>query len=95
MKIPSSSQHDRESIIQQRVNEAADKIQLQSNEEKQRLLVDASKQMRDAVSAAKNEMEKKFQQAQSLAIQEALKENNIQSSSKEVWCLILTKQYVG
>ena len=74
------------------MNEAADKIKLQSNEEKQRLLVDASKQMRDAVSSVKAEMESKFQQAQAVAVQEALKENNTQSSSKEVsmrggcWC---------
>lgn len=76
-------EHERENIIQQRVNEAADKIQLQANEEKQRLLVDASKQMRDAVSAAKNELENKFQQVQALAVQEALKDNNMQAASKE------------
>ena len=71
-------------MIQQRVNEAADKIKAQSNEEKQRLLMDASKQMRDAVAGVKAEMESKFQQAQAVAVQEALKENNTQSSSKEV-----------
>jgi F0F1-type ATP synthase membrane subunit b/b' len=70
------------------VSDAVEKIQMQATEEKQRLLVDASKQMRDAVSAAKNELENKYQQAQSLAVQEALKENNSQSTSKEV-CMVV------
>ncbi len=53
---------------------------MQANDEKQRLLIDASKQMRDAVAGVKAE----FQQAQAMAVQEALKECNAQSSSKEV-----------
>ncbi len=75
---------ERDSIAQQRINEAVDKIKRQSTEEKQRLLIEASKQLRDAVATVKVEMEGKIQQAQAMAVQEALKETNMQSTSKEV-----------
>lgn len=61
-----------------------EKYKLQMTEEKQRLLLEASKQLRDAVAGVKDEMESKVRQAQSMAMQEALKEVNMQSSSKEV-----------
>lgn len=77
-------QLDRENIIQQRVGEAVEKYKLQMTEEKQRLLLEASKQLRDAVAGVKEEMEGKVRQAQAMAMQEALKEVNMQSSSKEV-----------
>ena len=79
-----SLQLDRDNIVQQRVSEAVEKYKLQMTEEKQRLLLEASKQLRDAVSSVKEEMEGKVRQAQSLAMQEAMKEVNTQSSSKEV-----------
>ena len=66
------------------MNDAVDKIKLQSTEEKQRMLMEASKQLREAVAGVKAEMEGKIQQTQAIAVQEALKESNIQSSSKEV-----------
>ena len=68
------------------MSEAADKMKMKATEEKQRVLVDASKQLRDTVASVKAELEGKLQQAQALAVQEALKECNTQSSSKEV-CL--------
>ena len=74
---------ERDTIIQQRVNDAVDKIKHQSMEEKQRMLMEASKQLREAVAGVKAEMEGKMQQTQALAVQEALKEANAQSSSKE------------
>ncbi len=66
------------------MNDAVDKIKLQSTEEKQRMLIEASKQLREAVASVKVEMEGKMQQTQAIAVQEALKEANVQSSSKEV-----------
>jgi len=90
LPIPSSPllpfiQVDHDHIIQQRVAEAVEKTRRQASEERQRLLIEANKQVRDAVAAVRAEMEQKFQQAQSTAIQEAL---NNQSNSKEVgkWC---------
>ena len=77
-------QVEKEGIIKQRVNEAVEKIKRQSTEEKQRLLLEASKQLRDAVATVKAEVEGKMQQAQAMAVQEALKEANIQTNSKEV-----------
>lgn len=59
-------------------------IKHQANEEKQRLLIEASKQLREAVASVKLEVEGKMQQTQNLAVQEALKEANMQSSSKDV-----------
>lgn len=61
-----------------------DKVKIQSSEEKQRLVMEAGKQLREAVSSVKVEIENKLKQAQALAVQEALKETNVQSSSKEV-----------
>ena len=61
-----------------------DKYKAQATEEKQRLLLEASKQLRDAVAGVREEMDGKLRQAQALAVQEALKDANIQSSSKEV-----------
>ena len=75
---------DQDLIIQQRVLEAVEKAKRQAKEERQRLLMDANKQMRDAVASMRAEVEQKMQQSQNLAIQEALKEANAQTSSKEV-----------
>ena len=75
---------ERDSIIQQRVGDAVEKLKVQSNEEKQRMMLEASKQLREAVASVKAEMEGKIQQTQAIAVQEALKEANTQSSSKEV-----------
>lgn len=71
-------------MIKQRVSEAVDKVKRQSAEEKQRIVVEANTKLRDAVSAARNEIEGHMAQAQALAVQEALKEANVQNSSKEV-----------
>ena len=40
--------------------------------------------MKEAVTQAKTDMEQRIAQAQSIAVQEALKDANTQSSSKEV-----------
>lgn len=71
-------------MIKQRVSEAVEKAKRQSTEEKQRLVLEANSKLRDAVTAARSEIEGRMAQAQALAIQEALKEANAQSSSKEV-----------
>lgn len=69
------------------MGEAVEKYKLQMTEEKQCLLLEASKQLRDAVASVKEEMEGKVRQAQAMAMQEAIKEVNMQSSSKEVGLL--------
>ena len=71
-------------MIKQRVGEAVDKVKRQYTEEKQRLVLEANAKLRDAVSAARNELEGRLAQSQALAVQEALKEANSQSNSKEV-----------
>ena len=71
-------------MVKQRVSEAVEKIKRQSAEEKQRLVLETNTKLRDAVSAARSELEGRMAQAQALAVQEALKEANTQSSSKEV-----------
>ena len=71
-------------MIKQRVSEAVEKAKRQSTEEKQRLILEANTKLRDAVTAARSEIEGRLAQAQALAVQEALKESNAQSSSKEV-----------
>ena len=71
-------------MIKQRVSEALEKAKRQSAEEKQRLIVEANAKLRDTVTAARSEIEGRMAQAQALAVQEALKEANAQSSSKEV-----------
>lgn len=68
--------------------EAVEKTRRQASEERQRLLVEAHQQVRDAVAAVRAEIEQKMQQAQSGAIQEALKEANVQTNSKEVRILL-------
>lgn len=59
-------------------------VRRQCAEEKQHLLVEASKQMRESVATVKTEMEGRIAQAQAIAVQEAIKEVNTQSNSKEV-----------
>ncbi len=81
---PSLYQVDHDHLIQQRVAEAVEKTRRQAGEERQRLLLEANKQVRDAVATVRLEMEQKLQQAQATAVQEALKEAHAQSSSKEV-----------
>ena len=71
-------------MIKQRVNEAVDKVKRQSAEEKQRVVLEANAKLRDAVSAARCDIEGRMAQTQALAVQEALKEANAQSNSKEV-----------
>ena len=71
-------------MIKQRVSEAVDKVKRQFTEDKQRLVLEANNKLRETVAAARNELESRMAQAQSLAVQEALKEANAQSNSKEV-----------
>lgn len=80
-------QLERDSVIKQRVTEAVDKYKIQAMDEKQQLLLEASKQLQETVSNVKVEMEGKLQQTQALAVQETLKEVNAQSSSSEVWTI--------
>ena len=61
-----------------------EKVKRQAAEEKQRLVLEANTKLRDSVSAARTEIESRAVQTQALAVQEALKEANTQSSSKEV-----------
>lgn len=77
---------DVENLVQQHVKEALDKARKQATEEKNRLLLEASKQLRDTVATVKSEVEGRMAQAQTFAIQEALKEANTQTNSKEVCC---------
>ena len=78
-------------MIKQRVSEAVEKVKRQSAEEKQRLVLEANTKLRDAVSAARSELEGRMAQAQALAVQEALKEANTQGSSKEVSSYYIVK----
>ena len=71
-------------MIKQRVSEAVDKVKRQFAEDKQRLVLEANNKLRETVAAARNELESRMAQTQSLAVQEALKEANAQSNSKEV-----------
>ena len=86
-------QLDVENVVQQHVKEALDKARKQATEEKNRLLVDASKQLRDTVATVKSEIEGRMAQTQTFAVQEALKEANLQTNSKEVcicvYCVVL------
>ena len=61
-----------------------EKVKRQSSEEKQRLILEANSKLREAVSTARNELEGRMAQTQALAVQEALKDANAQSTSKEV-----------
>ena len=56
----------------------------QNAEEKQTLLLEASKQMHESIAAAKSELEEKMARTQTTAVQEALRDANLQSTSKEV-----------
>ena len=86
---PVPSQHERDTQLKQRVAEAVEKVKRQAAEEKQRLVVEANTKLRDSVSAARSEIESRVAQTQALAVQEALKEANAQSSSKEVYKHVL------
>lgn len=79
-----ATQMDVDNLIQQHVKEALDKARKQATEEKNRLLLDASKQLRETVATVKSEVETRMAQQQSFAIQEAIKEANVQTNSKEV-----------
>ena len=61
-----------------------DKMKRQAAEDKQNLMQEAGKQMRDAVATVRADMESHIAQAQAMGVKEALKESNFQSSSKEV-----------
>ena len=86
---------ERDCLIQQRVNEAIEKVKRQNMDEKQRLLMESSKQLMEAVANVKAEMEGKIQQAQALAVQEALKEASMQTKSKEVCSLSLSPSFLS
>ena len=66
------------------MTESVEKIKKQFSDEKQYLLLEASKQLRETVDQVRTEMEGRITQAQALAVQEALKESNVQNDSKEV-----------
>ena len=70
--------------MQQRISEAAEKVRHQCAEEKQQILMEGSRQLQEAVTAVRSEMEGNIAKAQSTAVQEALKEANVQLNSKEV-----------
>lgn len=76
-------EHDLEGVIQQRLADAMDKMKRQAAEDKQNLMQEAGKQMRDAVATVRADMESHIAQAQAMGVKEALKESNFQSSSKE------------
>ncbi len=92
---PPILQSELEAVFQRRVHEAVEKVRKQTSEEKQRILIDASKQLRDTVAQVRGEMEGRIAQAQTLAVREALKENNMQSNSKEVRTLPASRLVVG
>lgn len=77
-------------MIKQRVSEAVDKVKRQYTDEKQRLVLEANAKLRDAVSNARSELEGRMTQTHAIAVQEALKEANAQSSSKEVCTCVYT-----
>lgn len=77
-------QMDSENIIKQRVHEAVDKVKQRAEEEKQLLLAETRKQMREATATVRSEIENRVKASQASAIQDAVKEANKQSNSKEV-----------
>ena len=81
-------QVDQDMVTQQRVSESLEKMRRQFSDERQRLVVEANKQMRESVSSARLEVESKMKQAQATALQDALREANVQTTSKEVWIAI-------
>ena len=75
---------DSESIIKQRVHDAVDKVKQRGEEEKQLLLTETRKQMREAAATVRSEIETRVKATQATTIQDAVKEANKQSNSKEV-----------
>ena len=64
----------------QRVVEAVEKFRLGAAEERQKLLAEANKHMVETVNAVRTEMEGRMAQA----VEEALKQANVQNNAKEV-----------
>ena len=79
-----TSQLDQESIINVRVADAVDKVKQRAEEDKQSVLMETRKQIREAVTNVRTEMETRMTTASTAAVQEAIKEAHKQSSSKEV-----------
>ncbi len=67
-----------------RVSEAVDKVKQRAEEDKQTMLAETRKQIRDAVNNVRTEMESRITVATNAAAQDAMKEAHKQSSSKEV-----------
>lgn len=72
-----------EQQVQQRISEAVEKVRHQCAEEKKQILMEGSRQLQETVATVRSEMEGNIAKAQSTAVQEALKEANIQLNSKE------------
>ena len=70
--------------MERRISEAVEKVRLAAADERQKLLSEASKQMIETVNSVHSEMEGRITQAQALAVEEALKQANAQSNTKEV-----------
>ena len=70
--------------MQRGVSEAVEKVRQQNAEEKQQMLLEANRRVQEAVATVRSEMEANIAKAQTVAVQEALKEANVQISSKEV-----------
>lgn len=82
--VGSSMQFGLEQQVQQRISEAVEKVRHQCAEEKKQILMEGSRQLQETVATVRSEMEGNIAKAQSTAVQEALKEANIQLNSKEV-----------
>ncbi len=78
------SQLDQESIISVRVADAVDKVKQRAEEDKQAVLMETRKQIREAVNNVRTEMETRITTTSTSAVQDAIKEAHKQSSSKEV-----------
>ena len=75
---------DSENVMKLRVHEAVDKVKQRAEEEKQLLLAETRKQMREAAATVRSEIENRVKATQASTIQDAVKEANKQSNSKEV-----------
>ena len=71
-------------MIQARVTEAMEKMKQRTEEERQALVTETNKRIRDAVGAVRSEMESRITSSSAAAVQDALKDAHKQSNSKEV-----------
>ncbi|CAI8032908.1 Protein CBFA2T2 [Geodia barretti] len=82
--LNSNSDLERREQEQQKIAEATEKARRHWQEQKIHLQREAARKLKETVAQVRGEMEQKMAQAQSMAVQEALKEANAQSNSKEV-----------